>query len=110
MGNFVFQDLDFQRTVWRQGDPPLVNGSGPVIEPEPTAKPAYPHLLLWLGVLACIAIGARLVALLVTEVFYPPIPMTEDVVYRMPGATIAVGVWCIICICAIVRAWRGDQS
>jgi hypothetical protein len=109
MGNFVFQDLDFHKTIWRAGDPPLVNGSGPVIEGEPTAKPARSRLLLWLGVLASIAIGARLVALLVAEVFYPPIPVTEDVIYRMPGVTVAVGVWLIICLLAIMRAWRKSQ-
>jgi hypothetical protein len=112
MDNFVFKDLEFPRTVWKEGDPPLVNGSGPVIDatPEPSPKPGVSRLLLWLGVVACIAIGAKLVAVLVTSMCYTPLPPeSEDVVYYMPGVPIAVGAWLIICLLAIMRAWRRSQ-
>jgi hypothetical protein len=107
MGNFVFQDLDFPRTVWREGDPPLVNGSGPVIDNPPAAKRRRSRLLLWLGVIACVAIGARLVAALVTEILYAPLPpANEDIGFRTPMVTVAVVIWLGICLLAIVRAWR----
>lgn len=111
MSDFVFYDLDFPKTVWREGDPPLVNGSGPVIEPaEPPAQHDH-RLLLWIGVIACIGIGAQLVALLVRLICYTPSPpMGEGVIFRTPLITAAVAIWLIICLLAIVRAWRKSQS
>jgi hypothetical protein len=114
MGNFVFQDLEnFPKTVWREGDPPLVNGTGPVIEhktPEPSARPGGARQLLWLGVIACIVIGARLVSVLITDMLYTPLPpVNEDVAYRTPIVVVAVGIWLSICLLAIVRASRRIQ-
>jgi hypothetical protein len=108
MNRFVFQDLDLQKTIWREGDTPLVNGAGPILPPDQaTGNDRRPHLLLWLGVFACVAVGAKLVAVLITSMFYAPLPpVSEDVVYQTPEVTLAVGAWLIICLLAILRAWR----
>lgn len=53
MGNFVFQDLEhFPKTVWREGDPPLVNDVPPSVTeevPSPTGPSRRRGLFrLWL--------------------------------------------------------------
>lgn len=109
MGNFVFQDLEsFPRTIWQEGDPPLVNGAGPVIEPvQPaTDRSGLPHWALWLGVLVCVVVGARLVDLLLTLILNDLRLAGAPLPYRPPWIGVGVGSWLIICLLAIVRARR----
>ncbi len=108
MGNFVFQDLEhFPKTVWREGDPPLINGTGPVVDAQqPDPKPRSLRPLLWLGVIACIAIGARLVALLLTRITDDLRLASAPLTIRPTWITICVSAWVGLCLLAIVRAWR----
>ena len=68
MAKFVFQNIDFPTSVWREGDPPLVNGSVPVIEHQATqqqpddAPPVSAKPLLAVGCICCWLIGCWLLA------------------------------------------------
>jgi len=77
--------------VWREGDPPLTNGNPPA-QPQPDAPRTSPRPLLWAGVLCCIVAGAWLCGLLWR--------------WQTPGTPLCAGAWVLLCLGAIVVAWR----
>jgi len=90
MSNFQF--IDLQAQVWREGDPALVGGNGPAPLPEEEPAPTSPRGLLWAGVLACIVAGAWLAGV--------------GCRWQSPGTPLCAGAWVLLCLLAIVRAWR----
>jgi hypothetical protein len=90
-----FQFIDLQTQVWREGDPPLVNGGSPAApEPSPIPEPDSPSVrpLLWIGVLGCIVAGAWLCGAAWR--------------WQVPGTPICAALWVVLCLLAVVRAWR----
>jgi hypothetical protein len=83
--------VQFRANVWREGDPPLVNGASPA-PPEPQPDPPSVRPLLWIGVLGCIVAGAWLCGALGR--------------WQSPGTPICAALWVALCLLAVVRAWR----
>ena len=86
--------IQFRDTVYREGEIPLVDGAPPAA-PESDAAPPSPRALLWCGVLGCIVAGAWLCGALWR--------------WQMPGTQLCTGAWVVLCLLAVVRAWRRSQ-
>jgi hypothetical protein len=74
--------------------PPLLEGAPPIVT-APDAPRTSPRLLLWAGVLACIVAGAWLCGV--------------GNRWQTPGTPICAGAWVLLCLAAVVRAWKGTQ-
>ena len=83
--------------VYPPADAPLAGGNGPVVPPELDAgpEPVSPRFLLWTGVFGCIVTGAWLCGL--------------GWRWQTPGTPICAGAWVLICLLAILRAWRRSR-
>jgi hypothetical protein len=97
--------VQLRTQVWREGDPPLVNGAPPVA-PEPDAPQPSPRRLIASFVLMAIVTGAWLIqywlGVDMPAVLRRVTAPFDTLAWAFPCATI----WVVLCLLAVVRAWR----
>lgn len=104
MGKFNYRNLE-SRVYPPADEIPLANGNGPLVDaPQPQRRSARP--LLWVGVIACVIIGARLVAILLFAIMNSLRLAGAPLTIRPAWITVCVSAWVGICLLAIMRAWR----
>jgi hypothetical protein len=98
MGNFVFQDLNRFGQVWRENDPPLVNGAEPLVAPSNVSTDApdsAPRRTPWWATLWYLTHLSIVGAALITLASAPP-----ESYYALPtwqaiplGCALALLLW-----------------
>ena len=97
--------VQLRTQVWREGDPPLVNGAPPV-PPQPDAPRPSPRPLQAAAVLMLIVTGAWLVRFWIGDDMPPVLQRVGAPFDTLAWALPCAAAWVLLCLLAIGRAWR----